>query len=59
MRKEGRLTKEWERYSDEFEVLADRAEALNRFINQHPSLGLQYQIGHTYFCDIVPFAVAT
>ena len=50
-----RIKKGWERYGQEFEVLADRAEAINREIERHPSLGPQYQIGHTYFCDVVYF----
>jgi 5-methylcytosine-specific restriction enzyme B len=53
LRKENRITKDWDRYADEFEILADRAEALNRLIDQHPSLGPQYEVGHTYFCDVV------
>lgn len=55
LRKAKRMTKEWDRYSAEFETLADRAEALNGIIAHHPSLGEQYQIGHTYFCDVVAF----
>jgi 5-methylcytosine-specific restriction protein B len=55
LRKEGRITKDWERYAEEFDMLADRAEVLNRLIVQHPSLGPQYEIGHTYFCDVVSF----
>jgi 5-methylcytosine-specific restriction enzyme B len=55
LQNEGRLTKDWERYADEFELLADRAEGLNQLIDQHLSLGPQYQIGHTYFCDVVSF----
>lgn len=55
LRKENHITKDWDRYADEFEILADRAEALNRLIDQHPSLGPQYEVGHTYFCDVVSF----
>jgi 5-methylcytosine-specific restriction protein B len=55
LRKTNRITKDWDRYAAEFEVLADRAEALNRLVDQHPSLGPQYEIGHTYFCDVVSF----
>ena len=55
LRKDSRITKDWDRYADEFEILADRAEALNRLIDQHPSLGPQYEVGHTYFCDVVSF----
>lgn len=50
-----RIKKGWDRYGQEFEVLADRAEAINREIERHPSLGPQYQVGHTYFCDVVYF----
>ena len=49
------MKKGWDRYGQEFEVLADRAEAINHEIEKHPSLGPQYQIGHTYFCDVVYF----
>jgi len=50
-----RIRKQWERFAPEFEVLADRAESINGEIEKQPSLGAQYQIGHTYFCDIVHF----
>jgi 5-methylcytosine-specific restriction protein B len=50
-----RIRKEWEKFAPEFEVLADRAELINREIEKHLSLGPQYQVGHTYFCDIVYF----
>ncbi|MFT3785517.1 MAG: AAA family ATPase [Tepidisphaeraceae bacterium] len=49
------VRKSWERFAEEFELLADRAIALNRVVEEHHSLGPQYQIGHTYFCDVVPF----
>ena len=52
---QSRMRREWERYASEFGTLAERAEALNERIAQHPSLGEQYQIGHTYFCDVVSF----
>src|SRR5262245_7868642 len=55
LRKEQRLKKDWERFGSEFELLADRAELINLEIEKHPSLGRQYQIGHTYFCDVVYF----
>lgn len=55
LRDQNRISREWDRYASEFEALADRAEALNIIIERHPSLGSQYQIGHTYFCDIVSF----
>jgi 5-methylcytosine-specific restriction protein B len=52
---ERRLNKDWERVAPEFEKLADRAKLINDEIDKHPSLGPQYQIGHTYFCDVVYF----
>jgi 5-methylcytosine-specific restriction enzyme B len=55
LQKANRITKNWDRYAGEFEILGDRAEALNRLIDQHSSLGPQYEIGHTYFCDVVSF----
>lgn len=55
LRKEQRLRKEWERFASEFEVLADRAELINQEIVADSTLGYQYQIGHTYFCDVVYF----
>jgi 5-methylcytosine-specific restriction enzyme B len=55
LRSQSRISRDWERYATEFETLADRAEALNTLIERHPSLGNQYQIGHTYFCDVVSF----
>jgi 5-methylcytosine-specific restriction protein B len=55
LQKANRITKDWDRYAAEFEILGDRAEALNRLIDMHPSLGPQYEIGHTYFCDVVSF----
>jgi len=36
--------------------LAERAQQINRLIEQHSLLGRQYQVGHTYFCDVVAFA---
>lgn len=50
-----RLKKDWEKVAPEFEKLADQAELINDEIDKHPSLGPQYQIGHTYFCDVVYF----
>jgi len=55
LRENKRIRKEWEKFAPEFEVLADRAELINREIEKQPSLGAQYQIGHTYFCDVVYF----
>ena len=39
----------------EFENLADRAQGLNDLIDGNGYLGSQYEIGHTYFCDVVSF----
>lgn len=44
----------WERVEDEMLSLADAAEGLNDAIHESPVLGTQYEIGHTYFFDIVP-----
>jgi 5-methylcytosine-specific restriction protein B len=52
---EKRLNKDWDKVAPEFEKLADRAKLINDEIDKHPSLGSQYQIGHTYFCDVVYF----
>jgi 5-methylcytosine-specific restriction protein B len=46
----------WEKVEAEFENLADRAQRLNDTIDANGHLGWQYQIGHTYFCDVVAFA---
>jgi 5-methylcytosine-specific restriction enzyme B len=51
----GRLSRKWERVEEEFETLADRALELNNLIGGNPYLGQQYEIGHTYFCDVVGF----
>lgn len=56
LRSQKQIAREWERFAEEFEVLADRAIQVNRLIETHPFLGRQYQIGHTYFCDVVYFA---
>lgn len=50
------IRKEWEKVESEFQVLAERAEKLNKLIDGNRTLGSQYQIGHTYFCDVVAFA---
>lgn len=46
----------WERVEDEMLAVADAAERLNVAIHESPVLGTQYEIGHTYFFDIVPLA---
>ncbi|WP_066400335.1 McrB family protein [Neobacillus mesonae] len=51
--------KPWERVEDEFIDLASRCEKLNQAISNHYYLGENYQIGHTYFADIVPFVERT
>jgi 5-methylcytosine-specific restriction protein B len=56
LQRKGEARKPWERFEEEFETLADRAVAVNRMIDGHHSLGPHYQIGHTYFCDVVSFA---
>ncbi len=49
----GKIEKDWGKVQTEFEILADRAERLNAVIDGNSYLGPQYQIGHTYFCDVV------
>lgn len=50
-----RIKCDWSQYSAEFEVMADRAVLINDAIAKYPTLGKQYEIGHTYFCDVVSF----
>ena len=45
----------WEALEPDVERLADRAAALNRAIAESPLLGPDYEIGHTYFFDVVGF----
>jgi 5-methylcytosine-specific restriction protein B len=52
----GELRRGWEKVEGEFEILADHALRLNEIIDSNSYLGPQYQIGHTYFCDVVSFA---
>ena len=52
----GSVRKDWDKIFGEFEILADRAVRLNDLITGNSYLGEQYQIGHTYFCDVVSFA---
>jgi len=54
--KSGEINRAWQKVEAEFENLADRAARLNELIDGSSYLGSQYQIGHTYFCDIVSFA---
>jgi 5-methylcytosine-specific restriction protein B len=51
----GAVRKGWDKFEEKFEMLATRAEVLNDVIKNHHSLGPNYQIGHTYFCDVVSF----
>jgi 5-methylcytosine-specific restriction protein B len=50
------IRRDWKKVEGEFEMLADRAQRLNDVIESNSYLGSQYQIGHTYFCDVVSFA---
>ena len=45
----------WDAVEPDVERLADNAEALNRAIAESPLLGADYEIGHTYFFDVVGF----
>lgn len=45
----------WEALAPEIDVLASRAAALNRAITDSPLLGADYELGHTYFFEIVGF----
>ncbi|TLS78272.1 AAA family ATPase [Mariprofundus erugo] len=47
---------EWSpRVEVDFQKLADASTALNYEIHNSPLLGSQYEIGHTYFLDVVKF----
>ncbi len=43
----------WDRVEPEMIKLAENAEQLNHAIHQTDQLGPQYEIGHTYFFDII------
>ena len=45
----------WDRIEGEIDLLAERAAMLNKDIATSRLLGEQYEIGHTYFFDIVGF----
>jgi 5-methylcytosine-specific restriction protein B len=45
----------WEALEPEIARLADHAAALNRAVASSPLLGVDYEIGHTYFFDVVGF----
>jgi 5-methylcytosine-specific restriction protein B len=47
--------KPWDRVEAEFTNLGERAALVNKLIDASEYLGKNYQIGHTYFCDAVPF----
>jgi 5-methylcytosine-specific restriction protein B len=44
---------DWERLRPDIEDLSEQAELLNEHIRDSPLLGPQYEIGHTYFFDVV------
>jgi 5-methylcytosine-specific restriction protein B len=46
---------EWNSIENDFRKLAAAAVALNKEIHSSPMLGAQYEIGHTYFLDVVVF----
>jgi 5-methylcytosine-specific restriction protein B len=50
------IKKDWSMVESEFQILRERAEKLNKLISSNYNLGPQYEIGHTYFCDVVAFA---
>jgi 5-methylcytosine-specific restriction protein B len=56
LQKAGELRSGWDKVVAEFEILGDRAQRLNEIINGNSYLGAQYEVGHTYFCDVVAFA---
>jgi 5-methylcytosine-specific restriction protein B len=43
----------WERISDEMEIFMSRAEMLNEQIAASSLLGRDYELGHTYFFDVI------
>jgi 5-methylcytosine-specific restriction protein B len=45
----------WEKVEADFFRLARAAVALNREIHDSSLLGSQYEIGHTYLLDVIPF----
>ncbi|HMP04535.1 MAG TPA: hypothetical protein PKC45_18760, partial [Gemmatales bacterium] len=45
----------WDRVEDDFRLLVAAATALNRAIHESELLGSQYEVGHTYFFDVVRF----
>jgi 5-methylcytosine-specific restriction protein B len=57
LRKANKVKATWEKAAPEFSTLAERARRLNEEIDTNSYLGQQYQIGHTYFCDVVALVV--
>jgi 5-methylcytosine-specific restriction protein B len=49
----------WEKVAADFERLADAAAKLNAAISDSDLLGAQYEVGHTYFMDVVSFLADT
>ena len=45
----------WDRVEGDFRLLASAASALNRAVRESELLGPQYEVGHTYFFDVVRF----
>jgi 5-methylcytosine-specific restriction enzyme B len=45
----------WERLQPDIEQLAEHAAVLNKHIRNSPLLGEQYELGHTYYFDVVGF----
>jgi 5-methylcytosine-specific restriction protein B len=45
----------WDRVEDDFRRLVAAATALKQAINESKLLGPQYEVGHTYFFDVVLF----
>lgn len=43
----------WSRISGDMELFAERAELLNEHVGDSSLLGRDYEIGHTYFFDVV------
>ncbi|HTB21714.1 MAG TPA: AAA family ATPase [bacterium] len=48
---------DWDRVEPDFRKLATAATLLNQEVKKSPLLGAQYEIGHTYFFDVVSFLV--
>lgn len=48
----------WERLRPDIDLLAERATLLNGHVRASNLLGAQYELGHTYFFDVVGFMTA-